>query len=388
MPLLNLKPEQRTVRRYYESLAEFDALGVGHETAVRSAFQSLLDDTARQFAWKLVPEYPIRRPGRKAASVDAALVDVFNLPHGYWEAKDLADKLDREIKKKFEAGYPRDNILFQTPRRAVLYQSDSAPVLDEDITRPEALVDVLKTFLEYQPPAIADWEKASVEFKDKVPEIAGALVTAIRKEHKANAAFRTAFADFVRVAQASLNPNLAEAAVEEMLVQHILTERIFRKIFDAGDFMQRNVVAVEIEKVVGALTGRYFSRDKFLASLDRFYVAIENAAGTIKDFAAKQTFLNTVYERLNFQGFSVKVADGQRDRVHAAGHRGFHDRERGHAAAAGVRASAGAGDAGRTYPRPFRGYRQLHRQPDGQAVPTALPASTRAAAKQQVLLLP
>ena len=308
MPLLSLKPDHKSVRRYYESLAEFDALGVAHETAVRSAFQSLLDDTARQFAWKLVPEYPIRRPGQRAASVDAALVDGFNLPRGYWEAKDLADNLPREIKKKFAVGYPRDNILFQTPRRAVLYQGDSHAALDEDITRPEALVDVLKAFLEYQRPAIADWEQASVEFKDKVPIIAGALVTAIRKEHKANAAFRTAFADFARLAKASLNPNLADAAVEEMLVQHILTERIFRKIFDAGDFMQRNVIAVEIEKVANALTSRYFNRDRFLDELNHFYGAIENAAATIKDFSAKQTFLNTVYERF-FQGFCVKSAD-------------------------------------------------------------------------------
>ena len=28
-----------------------------------------------------------------------------------------------------------------------------------------------------------------------------------------------------------------------MLIQHLLTERIFRKIFDVGDFMQRNVIA-------------------------------------------------------------------------------------------------------------------------------------------------
>ena len=85
MPLLNLKPEQKSVRRYYESLAEFDALGIGHETAVRSAFQSLLDDTAGRFKWKLVPEYPIRRPGRKPASVDAALVAAVRETRCRWQ---------------------------------------------------------------------------------------------------------------------------------------------------------------------------------------------------------------------------------------------------------------------------------------------------------------
>jgi predicted helicase len=75
-----------------------------------------------------------------------------------------------------------------------------------------------------------------------------------------------------------------------------------------GDFMQRNNIAAEIEKVVAALTSRSFSRDKFLHELDRFYVAIEDAADTILDFSEKQKFLNTVYEQF-FQGFAVERAD-------------------------------------------------------------------------------
>jgi predicted helicase len=93
-----------------------------------------------------------------------------------------------------------------------------------------------------------------------------------------------------------------------MIIQHILTERIFRKIFDVADFMQRNVIALEIEKVIAALNSRVFSRDDFSKSLEHFYGAIENAAATITDFHEKQNFLNTVYERF-FQGFCVKVAD-------------------------------------------------------------------------------
>ena len=130
----------------------------------------------------------------------------------------------------------------------------------------------------------------------------------IRAERKQNKKFVAAFDSFVDLCRQSLNPNLREDAVEEMLIQHLLTERIFRKIFDVGDFMQRNNIAVEIEKVVVALTSRSFSRAKFLKELDRFYVAIEDAADTIPDFAEKQKFLNTVYEQF-FQGFAVDRAD-------------------------------------------------------------------------------
>lgn len=67
-----------------------------------------------------------------------------------------------------------------------------------------------------------------------------------------------------------------------------------------------------------ALTSKSFSRDAFLQQLDRFYVAIENAAATFDDLSDKQGFLNTVYEKF-FQGFSVQSAD-TRNCVHTAGY--------------------------------------------------------------------
>ena len=42
------------------------------------------------------------------------------LTHGYWEAKDIDDDLPAEVSRKLAAGYPRDNILFRTPQRAIL----------------------------------------------------------------------------------------------------------------------------------------------------------------------------------------------------------------------------------------------------------------------------
>ena len=93
-----------------------------------------------------------------------------------------------------------------------------------------------------------------------------------------------------------------------MLIQHLLTERIFRTVFSNSEFTRRNVIAREIETVITALMSHAFSREDFLHSLDPFYVAIERTAASIDDFSQKQSFLNTVYEQF-FQGFSVKVAD-------------------------------------------------------------------------------
>ncbi len=301
-------PSRKALDLYARSLADFAHLGVTHETAVRSAFQVLLDDCARQIGWKLVPEYPLRRPGsRQPLRADGALVDGYNLAHGLWEAKDTGDDLEREIKKKLALGYPSTNLLFQSPSRAVLYQNGQR-VLDTPLNDSGQLTDALRAFLGYEEPAIAEWDAASVEFKERIAEHGEALKTIIQRERKRSAGFRDRFLAFLALCRGSLNPELSEAAVEEMLIQHILTERIFKRIFNVGDFMRRNVIAREIEVVVESLTASAFSREDFLRGLDKFYVAIEHAAGTITDFSEKQKFLNTVYERF-FQGFSVKVAD-------------------------------------------------------------------------------
>ena len=243
----------------------------------------------------------------KRIVIDGALIDSFQLSHGYWEAKDIHDNLPIQVQRKFEAGYPRDNILFQTPKRAILWQNDQH-VLDADLTDSTQLIETLETFFAHRPQAYVEWETAVAQFKDKVPALGKGLAELIEKERGTNRQFATAFRAFHEKCCQSINPDLSEAAVEEMLIQHLLTERIFRTVFDNPDFTRRNVIANEIEKVIDALTSHSFSRDGFLQSLDRFYISIEDTARTVSDFSQKQGFLNTVYEQF-FQGFSVKVAD-------------------------------------------------------------------------------
>ena len=306
MTVLNLKPTDQPIKDYYGALDQFEQRGFTNETAVRSAFQSLLQHYGRKLNWILVPEYPINRQDRRIV-IDGALIDSFQLPHGYWEAKDIHDNLPVEVQHKFEAGYPRDNILFQTPQRAVLWQNDQ-PALEADLTDATQLIETLQTFFSHRPQAYLEWEEAVSQFKDRVPALGQGLVGLIERERGTNRRFAAAFRAFHEKCCQSINPDLSEAAVEEMLIQHLLTERIFRTVFDNPDFTRRNVIANEIEKVIDALTSQSFSRDGFLRSLDRFYIAIEDTARTISDFSQKQGFLNTVYEQF-FQGFSVEVAD-------------------------------------------------------------------------------
>ena len=307
MTNLNLKPTHKPVEDYYAALAQFEQLEVRHEGAVRSAFQSLLQGCARQFDWTLVPEHSMTVRRNRRIVVDGALMDDFRLTHGYWEAKDIHDDLLSEVERKFERGYPCDNILFQTPHRAILWRNNQ-PMLDADLRDRAQLIRVLETFFAHRPPEYTEWEEAVAQFRGRVPALGEGLAERIHGERETNRAFITAFADFHEKCRQSINPNLSEAAVEEMLIQHLLTERIFRTVFDNQDFIRRNVIASEIEKVIDALTSESFSRHDFLHDLDPFYAAIERTAATIDDFSQKQGFLNTVYEQF-FQGYSVEVAD-------------------------------------------------------------------------------
>ena len=307
MTTLNLKPTHKSIVTYYDALHQYRHHGVSHETAVRAAFQALLEACARQRDWTLICEYTRRLPGSTAIRLDGALLDEHSLPRGTWEAKGIKGTLRAEIDKKFAAGYPQDNILFQTPERAILYQN-GVEVLDADITESETLVLVLQTFFAYEREHAAEWDAAIAEFKVRVPELGREVAALIKQQHQTNARFQTAFADFHRLCQAAIHPNLSTAAVEEMLIQHLLTERTFRTVFNTPDFTRRNVIAREIEKVIDALASKAFSRGVFLQKLDRFYHVIEREAATLVDFSQKQHFLNTIYEQF-FQGFSVKQAD-------------------------------------------------------------------------------
>ena len=305
--MFQLKATHKEIREYFAELSNLAQRGFTHEGAVAPAFAAVLRKAARPFGWALTEQYARKAANGRTIRIDGALLDDFNLAHGYWEAKDSDDDLDLEIRKKLATGYPQDNILFQAPQRMVVIQQGQR-VWDSPIAAPDLLIEGLQTFFTYQPPAYARWQQAVEEFKTVVPALAESLLTLIAGERQHNRAFRQAFARFATLCRDAINPNIADAAVEEMLIQHLLTERIFRRVFNNPDFVARNVIAREIEEVVQALTGQHFSRYEFFLPLEGFYTAIETTAATIRDYAEKQGFLNTVYENF-FQGFSVKVAD-------------------------------------------------------------------------------
>ena len=293
-----------TLDNYYATLSNYAGLGVTHEQGIRTAFRSLLETFGKPVGWTLVEEHTL--PGSRKRP-DGTLLDNFRIPRGYWEAKDTKDDLDAEIRSKIKLGYDLRNTIFEDTRRAVLYQNKQR-VLEADLTQRDALAGLLTRYFNHTPAEIEEFHKAEATFREQIPSLAQALMSTIEKARQDNPVFVTAFTEFFELCRTSLNPGVTAGQIEEMLVQHLLTERLFRNVFDNPEFTKRNVIAAEIEKVIAALTSQSFSREAFLKQLDYFYVAIEGTARTITDFSEKQGFLNTIYERF-FQDFSTATAD-------------------------------------------------------------------------------
>ena len=282
----------KLIEKYYADLADLARQNVLFEMGTRPAFHALLQGVGKEHGWTLIAEQE-KKVGGKTIRPDGTFKDQMNLVRGYWEAKDTADKLDIEIEKKRKAGYPFDNIIFEDTANAILYQ-DNDRILTADMKDPAKLAELIVQFFRYTKPEYENFEHAVDEFKDRVPDLAEGLAKKIEQAHRTNPAFKKAFANFFELCQTSLNPNIAQAAVDEMLIQHILTERLIREIFDNPEFVRRNVIAAEVEKVMLAMTSQSFDRNTYLKPLDYFYVAIERAARTMTDFSDKQYFLNTV----------------------------------------------------------------------------------------------
>ncbi len=310
---LIINPNDKIISDFYHGIATCLESGHRHEGAVAPYFANVLRHYSSQCHRLLIEQYSFKGVGQHPLRADGAVVDdPFQLVYGLWEAKDTHDDLLTEAKAKFASGYPQDNILFQSPHEVALWQLGQlhgrATIYPDTKGHRQQLVDSLLAFFAYRPPAYDQWQRAVESFRDKIPQIANGLLDLIRREQKSNGAFKAAFNAFANHLREVINPNISPQAIEEMLIQHLLTERMFRKVFNNPDFTRRNSIAKEIEQVIDTLTARYFSREAFLQPLDHFYLAVEEAAAATRISRERHDFVNSVYQNF-FQGYSVKVAD-------------------------------------------------------------------------------
>jgi predicted helicase len=292
-----------------EYLRQLDVIkrvsGSRRESIVREAFKDLLKLWGKQHELVFLAEYPLKTATKTDIEVDGVLMHELRMPLGFWEAKDEDDDLDLEIEKKLRKGYPQDNIVFTDDVTAVLIQR-RLEVLRCSMTDTAKLEQLLELFFRYERPEIASFRAAVTQFKVDLPAVLKALRDMIERQERENPDFREASAKFLSHAQEAINPGLVEADVREMLIQHILTEEIFSKVFDS-EFHRENNVARELYALENVFFTGALKRNT-LKSLEPYYAAIRSAAAQIASHHEKQTFLKVIYENF-YKVYNLKAAD-------------------------------------------------------------------------------
>lgn len=280
--------------------------GTKKETAIRTAFYTLLNEYAKAKGLMLITEVSIMGTKGRKVTPDGVLKDTLRQDWGYWESKDEADVLADEIKKKFDKGYPKDNILFEDSQTAILIQN-GVEVLRASIEDTEDFDHLLTAFVTFERPEVKNFRKAIELFKEDIPKVTETLRTLILEQEKSNTKFTKAENVFLKLCQDSINPDVTRDDVREMIIQHILTEDIFNTIFDETQFHRENNIAHQLELVIATFFTGTVKRTA-LGSMLHYYQAINAAAASIADHHEKQKFLKVVYETF-YKSYNPKAAD-------------------------------------------------------------------------------
>ena len=298
---------QLLINEYLNDLATLKRVsGAQRESVIREAFKDLLKKWGKSQNLVFIPEHEFITTAKVRNYVDGALMHDLRVPFGYWEAKDDKDDLDAEIEKKFRRGYPDTNIIFEDSTQAVLIQNGIEVIRCKTDDGP-ALQNLLELFFGWQRPEIAEFRKAIIQFKADLPAVLVALRQRIDDAYASNDTFKAAAAAFLKQARTAINPSVTIDDVREMLIQHILTEDIFGRVFGNDDFHRENNVA----KALHTLDSSFWRGDvkrQTLAALEPYYAAIRATAARISSHSEKQGFLKSIYENF-YKVYNPKAAD-------------------------------------------------------------------------------
>ena len=127
------------------------------------------------------------------------------------------------------------------------------------------------------------------------------------RPRRANAEYQAAASRFLEHCRRTISPGVSDTDVREMLLQHILTQDIFLRVFSEDQFHRENNIARQLD----ALERTFFTGDVRRQAIDRlraYYGAIGRAADEIADYAEKQQFLKAIYEDF-YQAYNPAAAD-------------------------------------------------------------------------------
>ena len=310
------------INQYYNELYEIKQFsGEEKETSLRRCFAELLSYFAKDRNLRLVDEVKIPNSPKQP---DGVLINRFRHRYGYWEAKDLKDDFEKELNKKIKIGYPTENLLFENSKKAMLIRGEIRETCD--MTDPKALKALLEKFVNFENKEAAEFKAAVELFRKEVGKVANILKKMINNyvspltpeggtdentsktpPSGAGGLFWKEHQELFEICKNSINPDVTKADVNEIIVQHILTGDIFRKVFDADQYLDENNIAIALNKIEKTFfTGELKRKTRY--DIEPYYKVIEAQAKSLLAHEEKQDFLKTIYENF-YQAYNSKGAD-------------------------------------------------------------------------------
>ena len=211
--------------------------------------------------------------------------------------------IDKKIKK---SKYPTQNTIFENSNSCVLYQDNK---LRQEISNiwddPEPLSELLTLFFNYESQEIKQFHKAQKQFNGNLPELASEIREELVKM-KENHKYLKKIDSFVSECKEFINPYFERKNVEDWLIQHILTEQIFLKVFDEQQYHKSN----NISKTISGIEKEFLLdvKKKILRKIKPYIAPITNYGNNIADLNERQLFLKKVYQDF-YNSYDKKVAD-------------------------------------------------------------------------------
>uniref|UniRef100_UPI003752F0AA type ISP restriction/modification enzyme n=1 Tax=Flavobacterium sp. TaxID=239 RepID=UPI003752F0AA len=295
------------IHQYYNYSHSLKRSGISNEMAIKQPFDMLLLQMATTKHYVYATEVTIKNEAGKNIRPDGILMNELRIHKGYVESKDTSDTLDNEINKKlYKDGYPKTNIIFQDSIFAVLIQNN-VEIARVEMNDAEKLEKILLQFINYKPEYIEKFDEALRKFKEDIPTIVETLRSTISDEFKTNKAFVKSSEDFFEMCQKEINPQITKEDIREMIIQHILTEDLFKSVFDESDFHHENNIAEQLEELVNTFMSRTMRQNQ-LGELGHYYKTLNAQAALVSDHHEKQKFLKVVYENF-YKVYNPKGAD-------------------------------------------------------------------------------
>jgi hypothetical protein len=192
------KMSKQAILAYYNKVERYKRYGgSNNESNIRRAFAHLLEAYCNAKNLELIDELHLKGSQKR--------------PDGT-----VKDALDKEIKNKIKI-YPTDNILFENSVSIVLLQQ-GAETLRAVMSDVDKLHHVLTVFTAYERPEIRDFRMAITAFAQDIPLITNELKDLMVHQKNQNPRYQLAFSDFWELCRKSINPQISEQSVQEMLI--------------------------------------------------------------------------------------------------------------------------------------------------------------------------